>query len=242
MLHAMLSAALEATRDVTASLAPLLVFVVIGQLLFLRLHSRRFAHMLAGLALVLVGLVVFLTGVRFAMQPVVEYLGTRMLAAVPPWVLVPVGLVLGFATAVAEPSVRVLSDQIEETTSGGIPAGLVTVAIAAGVAVLVAVAMVRTLYQLPLLWILVPGYVLAMILSIPAPRDFVAIALDAGGVVTGPMIVTFVLGLVISIAATLPGADPLRHGFGLVAHVALAPILSVLLLGIIFERRRGRYE
>jgi hypothetical protein len=155
-------------------------------------------------------------------------------------VLVPFGLVLGFVTTWGEPAVRVLADQVEDASTGSIRRTMVLYAICLGVAVAVAIGLLRIGYGVPLLWLVVPGYALAVPLMWFSDRGFVSIAVDAGGVATGPLANSFLLAIALGTASAM-GQDPLVHGLGLVALIALAPIISVMLLGLLV-RRKARKE
>src|SRR5690606_31158429 len=150
------------------------------------------------------------------------------------------GAVLGFVTTWGEPAVRVLADQVEQASAGSVPQRLVLFAVCAGVAVAVALGMMRIIFDWELLWILVPGYVLAVALIWLSDRAFVAIAVDSGGVATGPLANTFLLALAFGASAAIAGRDPLVHGLGLVALIALAPIVSVMMLGLFVRFKSSR--
>mgnify|MGYP001143577502 CR=1 FL=1 len=142
---------------------------------------------------------------------------------------------LGFVTTWGEPAARILADQVEEASAGAIRQGLVLFAMCIGVAAAVGLGMLRIAYDLSLLWMLVPGYVLVIALIWLSDRAFVAIAVDSGGVATGPLANTFLLAIAFGAAAAVAGRDPLVHGLGLVALIALAPIISVMVLGLVIR-------
>lgn len=225
--------------EVIQAIGPLVAILIISQYVVLHLSPREFGRMLRGFALSAIGLLLFLQGVQVAFLPVGDELGRTIANSSSPWWLVPIGFVLGFMATIAEPAVRLLNDQVYETSAGAIPTRLLLWTLAFGVGVSVAVAMVRTLYGIPLWMIIVPGYALALGMVRYARPDFVAIAFDAGGAATGPMTVTFIVALGLGAASAFPDRDPLLHGFGLVSLVALAPILCVLAVGV-FYARRGR--
>ena len=158
------------------------------------------------------------------------------------WLLPIFGAVLGFVTTWGEPAVRILADQVEQASTGAIRQGVVLIAVCIGVAVAVGIGVLRIVYDLPLVWILVPGYALAIGLIWLSDRTFVAIAVDSGGVATGPLANTFLLALAFGVAAAVPDRDPLVHGLGLVALIALAPIISVMLLGLIVRMKSAPSE
>ncbi|MBE0465889.1 MAG: DUF1538 domain-containing protein [Candidatus Desulforudis sp.] len=228
-------------REVFTALGPLIAVFLFFQLGFLKLPRERVIQILSGMLLTLVGLAFFLQGVYVGFFPVGSVLGEALGALAHAWILIPVGFALGFVAAVAEPAVRVLNYEVARVSAGYIKEKVMLYALSLGVAASVALAMVRIIYGIPLWYILVPGYLLAVALIRFSPRNFVSIAFDAGGVATGPMTVTFVMALVVGVATAVEGRDPLIEGFGMISMVALAPILSVMLLGLIY-RERGRED
>jgi hypothetical protein len=150
----------------------------------------------------------------------------------------PLGFLLGFLTAWGEPSVRILADQVEEASSGSIRQSTVLHAICTGVALIVGLGMLRIVYDIPLLYILIPGYMLVLVIIWFSDKEFLSIAVDAGGVATGPMANTFLLALALGISSSMGDQDPIVHGLGLVALIALAPIISVTVLGFVLKIKK----
>jgi hypothetical protein len=158
------------------------------------------------------------------------------------WLLVPFGLLLGFVTTWGEPSVRILADQVEDASTGSIRRSLVLYAVCIGVALAVAIGMLRIVYSIPLLYIVAPGYAVVLAIMWRADPSFVSIAVDAGGVATGPMANTLLLAMAFGVSAAMPEQDPLVHGLGLVALIAIAPVISVMALGLLVRRKAGPKE
>jgi len=156
--------------------------------------------------------------------------------------MIPFGFLLGFLTTWGEPSVRILSDQVEKASSGSIRQSTVLYAICLGVALIVGLGMFRIGYGIPLLYILIPGYALVIVIMWFSDKEFLSIAVDAGGVATGPMANTFLLALALGISSSSGDQDPVIHGLGLVALIALAPIISVMALGFIIHIKEQRKE
>lgn len=221
--------------SVALAVLPLAAFFMTFQLLFLRLPAQEVSRILTGTLVASVGLFLFLLGITIGFLPFGRAIGEALGSLSRQWLLVPFGLVLGFVTTWGEPAVRVLADQVEDASSGSIRRTVVLYAICLGVAVAVGTGLLRIGYGVPLLWLLVPGYGLAIPLMWFSDRRFVSIAVDAGGVATGPLANSFLLALALG-AASAMGQDPLLHGLGLVALIALAPILSVMLLGVLVRR------
>ncbi|REJ31897.1 MAG: DUF1538 domain-containing protein [Bacillota bacterium] len=224
----------EVVADVVVAVAPLAALALIFNLIFLRLPRTQLRALLTGLLLTAVGTILFLYGVRIGFMPAGQSIG-QLVASSRPWLLIPIGFVLGLVTILAEPTVRVQTAEVARVSGGHIPERLLLYTLAVGVGIAVALAMLRVWLDIHLLAILIPGYILAFLLMLRAAPGFTSIAFDSGGVATGPITVTFILSVALGAAAGLPGADPVVAGFGLVSLVALAPVLSVLALGVLFR-------
>lgn len=209
--------------------------VAFAFLAFDRRSRSRVRSSVIGIAFAYVGLTAFLAGVELAFLPAGERVAASFDGATM-WLLVPIGFLLGAVATIAEPAVRVMRVQVERVSAGSIDGRLLLTAIALGVGAVVATAMLRVLVDFPLWWILLPGYILVFILAPFADRQFVGMAFDSGGIATGPMAVTFILSLAIGAAQNLPGRDPATLAFGMIALIAMAPILTVLILGVIYRR------
>ncbi len=229
-------------RGVALAVLPLAALFTVFQLLFLRLPRPEIARIVTGTLMASVGLFLFLLGAGVAFMPFGRLIGETFGAMSQTWLLLVFAAVLGFVTTWGEPAVRILADQVEQASSGSIRQGVVLVAVCIGVAAAVAIGVLRIVLDVPLVWILAPGYVVAIGLIWLSDRAFVAIAVDSGGVATGPLANTFLLALAFGIAAAVPNRDPLVHGLGLVALIALAPIISVMLLGLIVRLKSARAE
>lgn len=229
-------------REVVQALAPLVVFFLLFQLFYLKLPKAYVTNMIKGLALTMAGLTLFLQGVQIGFMPVGTAMG-QILGAMPrTWLLMPVGFMLGLVATIAEPAVRILSFEVEKASAGSIREKTILATLSLGVALFVALGMAKIIYGVPIHYIIVPGYLLALVMMRFCDPTFIAIAFDAGGVATGPMTVTFVLATALGIASAIEGRDPILDGFGLIALVAMAPILSVMALGIIvtFMNKRSK--
>jgi len=227
---------------VIRALLPLLVLFIIFQFLVLKLPRSYVFNLLKGTLLAIVGLALFLQGVSTGFFPAGESMGEILGAMRAQWLLIPFGLMMGFLATWGEPAVRILGSQIEEASGGSIHKNLVLYAISASVALFVALGMARIVYGIPLLWIIIPGYLLAVGMLRFSDRRVIAIAFDAGGVATGPIVVTFVLAIAVGIASAIEGRDPIIDGFGLISLVALAPILTIMVFGLILRAKLRRKE
>mgnify|MGYP000894918341 CR=1 FL=1 len=223
--------------EVAISLLPLIIIFLLFQFLFLKLPPEEIKRIIIGICLSFAGLSLFLQGVQIGFLPAGTLLGEQLGKLDYNWVVIPIGLLLGLVTVIAEPAVRVLNYEVEKVSAGHIKQKLMLYTLSAGVAIAVALAMARIIIGIPLIYILAPGYLIALIMARYSSPTFVSLAFDSGGVATGPMTATFIMALAVGVASGTAGRDPLMDGFGLIALVALSPILSVLLLGLIYGGR-----
>lgn len=220
-------------RSVAIAVVPLVALFLIFQFFLLRLPRKQIVEILTGTAIAVVGLFLFLLGIGIGFLPFGRAIGAALGAMDQAWLFALIGLLLGFVTTWGEPAVRVLADQVEEASNGSIRGLMVLYTICIGVAVWVGLGFLRISYEIPLLYLLVPGYALAIGLMWFGDKSFVAIAADASGVATGPLANTFLLALALGASAAMEGRKVIVDGFGLVALIALAPIISVMILGIL---------
>jgi hypothetical protein len=220
--------------EVSYALVPLLVFFAFFQIFMLKLPKKQVYNALIGIVLTFFGLAFFLQGVHVGFLPVGREIGVIIGGLPYRWILIPIGFVLGFVATFAEPAVRVLNHEVDKVSSGYIPRKLMLFTLSTGVAISIALAMFRILFAIPLWYFIIPGYGLALILMFFNTNTFTSIAFDSGGVATGPMTVTFILAIALGFSEKIEGSDPLIDGFGMISLVALAPILSVLVLGILY--------
>lgn len=229
--------------SVLVAILPIAVVFVVFQLWLLKLPKPEVLRIVTGTLMASLGLFLFLLGVSIGFMPFGRAIGVAFGSLSQKWLVVPFGLLLGFVTTWGEPAVRILADQVEEASGGSIRQRLVMIAICSGVAVAVALGLYRISHSIPILWLLVPGYVLVIAAIWLSNREFVSIAVDAGGVATGPLANTFLLALALGASSVMAGQDPLVQGLGLVALIALAPILSVMMLGLLMRwKTRSRKE
>ncbi|MDL2287840.1 DUF1538 domain-containing protein [Oscillospiraceae bacterium OttesenSCG-928-F05] len=239
IIDAFVSILPEVAQQVFVALLPMLVMFVLFQIFALKLPARQVKKILLGLIYTYVGLVLFLTGVEGGFMGAAMEIGSVLASGEYQWALVPIGALLGFLVVFAEPAVRVLTEQVEEVSSGLIGQKSMLVAMSLAVAAAVALAMVRVLVGFSLWWYIIPGYAAALILMKFSPPIFTAIAFDSGGVASGPMTATFILAFAQG-AALSTGADILRDAFGVVAMVAMTPLITIQILGVMYQRKLRR--
>lgn len=228
--------------EVALAVAPVAAVAAIFSVRYLRISRTQARPIFAGLLLTALGVIFFLLGVRIGFMPAGEAIGAILASSSRPWLLIPIGFLLGLLTILAEPTVRVQTAEVARVSGGTIPERLLLATLALGVGAAVAAAMWRVLWNIPLLAILIPGYILAFALTSFVSPAFTSIGFDSGGVATGPITVTFIAAVAIGAARAVPGGDPVAGGFGLVSLVALAPVLSVLLLGVLYGRSQPAQE
>ncbi|MDE7223707.1 MAG: DUF1538 domain-containing protein [Acetatifactor sp.] len=221
-------------REVIVSLLPIAVVFIIFQMITRRYHKRQLKRIAVGLVYTYVGLVLFLCGVNVGFAPVGSFLGQELASLVFNWILIPIGMLIGYYIVKAEPAIQVLNHQVENVTDGAISVKAMNRCMSAGVAISVGLAMMRVLTGLPIQWIIIPGYIIAMILSRFVPKIFVGIAFDSGGVASGPMTSTFLLPLSIGTCQAL-GGNLMTDAFGVVALVALTPLIAIQVMGIVYQ-------
>ncbi|MFR0798222.1 MAG: DUF1538 domain-containing protein [Oscillospiraceae bacterium] len=192
-----------------------------------------------GLAYTYLGLVIFLTGVNVGFMPAGNYLGSVIAGLSCNWIIIPIGMLIGYFIVMAEPAVYVLMRQVEELTDGAIPGSAMKHSLSIGVAVSVGLAMIRVLTGISIFYLLVPGYAVAIVLSFFVPKLFTAIAFDSGGVASGPMATTFLLPFAMG-ACSAVGGNIVTDAFGVVAMVAMTPLLTIQGLGLLYRLRTRR--
>ena len=221
-------------KEIATSLLPIILMFGFFQFVALKLDKRTIGRIAVGLAYTYMGLVLFLTGANVGFMPAGNYLGQVLAGQSFRWVLIPIGMLIGYFIVKAEPAVYVLNKQVEEVTDGAISAQAMGTALSAGVSLSVGLAMVRVLTGVSILWFLIPGYTFAIAISLIVPKLFTAIAFDAGGVASGPMTATFLLPLAQG-ACVAVGGNIVTDAFGVVAMVAMTPLITVQLMGLIAE-------
>jgi len=227
--------------EIAVSLLPIVVFFGLFQIISLRLSGRNLIKIIIGLVYTYIGLVLFLTGANVGFMPAGSYLGSVMAGESYRYLLIPIGALIGFFIVKAEPAVYVLNHQVEEITDGAISARAMGISLSVGVAVSVALAMTRVLTGLPILYFLIPGYAIAIGLSFVVPKIFTAIAFDSGGVASGPMTATFLLPLAQG-ACVAVGGNLVADAFGVVAMVAMTPLITIQVLGLITMIKNRKRE
>ena len=222
-------------KDVFMSLLPMIGVFVVFSLITREVSKRQIIKISIGIPIILIGLTLFFIGVNVGYLPVAYLLGINLFNRFKN-LLIPIGMIIGFVIVKAEPAVAVLTEQIEKLTEGSIKRSVMNNTIAIGVSVAVGLAIYRVISGVSINMFLFIGYLIALILMKFSPNIFTMVAFDSGGAVTGPMTTSFLLPLIIGICYA-SGGNVLTDAFGLVAFVALSPLLTIQTLGIIYNQK-----
>ena len=220
--------------EVAMGLFPVVIFFFIYQLIAGKVPKDQVPRLLIGVTYTYVGIVFFLTGANMGFLPVGQYIGESIASSNLKWLLIPIGMLLGYFIVLAEPAVHVLEKQVEEVTAGSISKKMLSFAMSIAVAIAVGLAMIRALTGISVLWFVGIGYALALLLSFVVPEIFTSIAFDSGGVASGAMTSTFLMPLAIG-ATYAVGGNIMTDAFGVIAMVALLPPITVQILGLIYK-------
>jgi len=227
--------------EIMLAMLPLLVVFILYKFINKDLPKRAFIRILKGLIYAYIGLVIFLLGVNAGFMEVGYMIGYKVASLNGQWIIVVVGFILGLVTVLAEPAVHVLTEQIEDITTGYVQKRIINIALSAGVGIAVALSMLRIVIPGIQLWhYLLPGFSIALLMSFFVPNLFIGIAFDSGGVASGPMTATFILAFSQGAASATQSANVLIDGFGMIAMVALTPLIALQIIGILYKRKSGK--
>ncbi len=225
------TALLHTCKSVGIALGLIVLFFLVLQFTVLKLPKQKLIKIAFGILYTFAGLVIFLTTVEIGFVPIGYKLGVA-LSSLPSIVIVLIAFVIGLAVVLAEPAIHVLNKQVEEITNGTVSKRSMMIALCVGVGLALALSMLRIIYDFNILYILIPGYVISLGLSFFVPAIYTGIAFDSGGVASGPLTSSFILPLAIGVCASLQGeAQILSNAFGVVALVAMTPLITIQLLG-----------
>ena len=228
---AFLRTAGHTAREVAVALGLIVFFFALCQIFFLKLRKRYLLKIGVGVLFTYGGLVLFLTGVNVGFMPIGYKMGME-LSQLSPWVLVLIGLAMGILVVLAEPAIHVLNAQVEDITGGYVTKRSMMIGLCIGVGAAIALSVLRIVLDFSITYYIIPGYFLSLALSLFVPPVYTAIAFDSGGVASGPMTSGFILPFAIGLCVGAQGADAvLRDAFGVVALVAMTPLITIQLLG-----------
>ena len=223
-------------EEVAVALLPIAGMFVVFQLISRSFQRHQLLRIALGLIYTYAGLVLFLCGVNVGFMPAGQLIGASVASGTNRWLLVPIGMLIGYYIVKAEPAVAVLTKQVEEVSNGSISHKAMGLALSIGVCVSVGLAMIRVLTGMNILWLLIPGYAISLGLTFFVPAIFTGIAFDSGGVASGPMTATFLLPFAMG-ACTAVGGNLMTDAFGIVAMVAMTPLVTIQIMGLSSEIR-----
>lgn len=228
-------------QEVGIGLLPIVAFFFIFRIFGSKIDRHGMIKIVIGLVYTYVGLVLFLMGVNVGFLPVGTYIGQIIGASSYSWVMIPIGFLLGFFVVAAEPAVHVLTKQVFEITAGAVPKRALSLSLMIGVGVSVGLAMLRILLHIPILYFLIPAYSISLILAFVVPEMFTGIAFDSGGVASGAMTASFILPLALGLCNAV-GGNTATEGFGVVAFVAMTPLITIQILGLVFKIKKAKAD
>lgn len=226
-------------EEVIVAIIPILAVLVVFQVLTKTFNTHQLIKMGVGFVYTYVGLVLFLTGANVGFMPAGRLIGARIAEGDASFMLVPIGAVMGYFVVSAEPAVHSLKHQVEEITNGSVSQKSIGLALSIGVGISVGIAMLRVLTGIPVLPILIFGYVISLIITFFVPPIYTGIAFDSGGVASGPMSTTFILPFAIGACESL-GGNVMTDAFGIVAMVAMTPLIAIQVMGLVSEIKRKK--
>ena len=222
--------------EIFLALLPIIIIFIIFQKISHELPRKSVHKVFKGLLYTFIGLVLFLVGVNAGFMDVGSTVGYKLASIDNKFFVIIISIILGLVTILAEPAVHVLTHQIEDVTSGYVNRKFVLSALSIGVGCAVGFSIIRIIVPGIQLWhFLLPGYLISIIMAYIVPELFVGIAFDSGGVASGPMTATFILAFAQGVAEAIEGADVLIDGFGIIAMVALTPIIALQILGYLYK-------
>ena len=221
-------------RDVGISLGAIAFCFVVFQLITRRYHKHQLGRISVGFLYTLFGVVIFLAGVNIGFFPVGQLLGAQLVTSPFKWILIPLGALIGYFIVAAEPAVHILNKQVEEITEGAISQKMMNRGLSIGMSAALVLIVVRVLFSIHIMWILLPGYAFALILTFFVPRIFTGIAFDSGGVCAGSMSSAFLLPFAIGICEGV-GGNVMIDAFGVVGIVAMPPLVVIQIMGLVYQ-------
>jgi hypothetical protein len=223
-------------KDVLMPLGAIIFCFIVFQFVTRRYHRRQIGRIAVGFLYTFIGLLLFLTGVNVGFFPVGQLLGSQLASSPFKWLLIPLGALIGYFIVAAEPAVHILNKQVEEISSGAITQKMMNRGLAIGMSAALMLTMIRILFSIPIMWILIPGYIFALTLTFFVPRIFTGIAFDSGGVCSGPMSSTFLLPFAMGTCKGV-GGNLLIDAFGIIAMVAMTPLIVIQMMGLVYQYR-----
>ena len=227
--------------EVLLALLPILAIFMVYELIFIKLPKKEILRIVIGFGFTYIGLVVFLTAVQACMMPIGRFVGDN-LGIKSDFIIIMICFAIGLVTILCEPAIHVLTKQVEDISDGGISKLSVLLTLSIGVGIAIALCAIRSLYNFSIIYYLVPGYIICIALSFFTPPLYSAMAFDSGGVASGPMTTSFVLPMIIGLAYSRGALDTdiMGRAFGVIAMVAMIPVIAIQVLGIVEKYRKNK--
>jgi hypothetical protein len=226
-------------KDMGLAISPFIAFFVIFQITVFKFDKQKVIKVLIAFLYVYIGLVLFLTGANAGLVQLANNLGNMLASGSNNWIIIPIGMMFGAVVVAAEPSVIALNQQVEEVTAGAITKKIMLISLAIGVGISVGLSAIRVLTGISIWWIIGPVYAVILLLLLFTPRMFYSIAFDSGGAVSGVLTTTFLMPFILGAGAGV-GANILTDAFGLVAFIAMTPILVLQIIGLLVKRKESK--
>ncbi len=222
-------------KEVIQAILPLAMVIILFQFTSIRIPVEDFLLFLLGVLFAFVGFVLFLIGARVSVLPMGETFGASLAQNEKIWLLIGLGISLGFAVTISEPGLKVLANQVSDVSNGEIPKNLLMITVSLGLGIFLALSLMRVLFNISLRLMILASYIIAFFLAMFSSPEFFAVSFDAGGVATGPMTVPFIIALGVGLSSVRGTKSASSDSFGFVGLAYAGPILSVLLLGMIYR-------
>jgi uncharacterized membrane protein (DUF485 family) len=229
----MLSLLRARALEVLKAVGPLVLAVCVLQVAVIHAPFAAFAQFLVGAALAAVGMLLLFTGIELGVLPMGRFVGAELPRRGSLWVIIVIAFVIGFATTLPEPDVLVLSEQIDEASSGRVSERSILYSIGLGVAAFTAIAMARIVLGWPMRHLLAVAYLSVVVLAVFAPPEFVSLAFDGGSVTTGVLSAPVIIAMAIGLSSVLAGRSAVSDGFGIVGFASIGPIIIILFMGLL---------
>ena len=230
---------LKYAKEILITILPIIAVLIIYQLINKKYQKKELKKIFLGIAIIFLGLTFFLLGANVGFLKIAYVIGNSLVLSKYNYLLLPLGAIIGYFIIQSEPSVKVLTEQIEEITGGSISRKIMTICLSIGVSLAVLLSLTRVITGISILWFLIPGYFISILLSYFIPKIFTTIAFDSGGAASGAMTTCFLLPLAIGATNALNG-NIITDAFGMVALVAMAPLITIQLLGLIYKIQKQR--
>lgn len=227
--------------EVVIALLPIIIFFIIYQLAVIKMSKKELFKVFIGCFYEFIGLTLFLLGANVGFLQIGSLIGMKLAEIGNDFLIIAIGALLGYFVVIAEPAVEVLNKQISDITDGAIPEKAMKKSLSIGVSIALVISMIRVLTGIPILYFLLPGYLIALILAFVGDDVFTAVAFDSGGVASGTMASTFLVPFAIGVSEGV-GGNVLSDAFGVIAMVAMAPIVAVQISGLIYKLKSKKLQ